>query len=261
MYLLQSCHPKEYDRKLKEIAPVVNTDPESALSLLAEIDFKSVSSERDRAYYGLIHTCAMHNLKIFDRDTFMTVAENYYSEKGLDKEKCQIFYCIGNYYYSIDSFSIATEYYSKSELYATRVGDEYMITATNNALANCYSFQFDYEDALERYTKAAEMLCKIGNYKQYLVPKGQEIDLLQILGRQEEALSAIYEALSIAKSLNDTSSILKISGNEVMAMTKLNNLSAEDALDKLNSVYKEYNYGEIPSGHYGLVGYSISTFI
>ena len=152
-------------------------------------------------------------------DSLMRIAEKYYEKNGSDREKFQILYNVGNSYSTQDSFPMAAEYYSKAEIYAKNLGDDHLVAAINNALGYCYAFQQDFEDALERFTIAVDLLKGSGESSQYLIPKYQQINMLMQLGRNEEALSAIYEAMPVAKQVNDTASVLKLSSSESALFT------------------------------------------
>lgn len=243
-----------YDGYLLEADKVLSDSPDSALGMLESKSLDDFSRERDRAYYALLVTRAKHNLGMYYGDSLMRVAESYYAENGSDREKCQILYCVGNSYSTQDSFPLATSYYSKAEIYARNMEDRHMIAAINNALGYCYSFQQDYEDALEKFSYAADLLKEIGEQKQFLIPKYQQISMLSQLGREEEALSCVYEAMPIAKMVSDTASVLKLSSMESVLMFEMDSTRSHEAIERLRRIYDKYNGGIVPESHYNVLG-------
>lgn len=245
---------KEYDSFLQKANEIITVDPDSALTILKTRPIRSFSKERDRAYYALLVTRAKHNMGMYYGDSLMRVAEKYYEKNGSDREKFQILYNVGNSYSTQDSFPMAAEYYSKAEIYAKNLGDDHLVAAINNALGYCYAFQQDFEDALERFTIAVDLLKGSGESAQYLIPKYQQINMLMQLGRNEEALSAIYEAMPVAKQVGDTASVLKLSSSESMLLYEVDSTRSQDALDRLKQIYDKYCGGNVPISHYNILG-------
>ncbi len=252
-FVLCSCG-REYDAFLVNADSIISENPDSALTFLKTRPIESFSREKDRAYYALLVTRAKHNMGMYYGDSLMRFAEKYYETNGSDREKFQILYNVGNSYSTQDSFPIAAEYYSKAEIYARNLGDRHMVAAINNALGYCYSFQQDLDDALERFTVAADLLKEIDEPSQYLIPKYQQLNILIQLERKEEAMSAIYEAMPVAKQEKDTASVLKLSSAEAILLCEIDSTRSLEAVDRLLKIYDKYNHGEVPESHYNILG-------
>lgn len=247
---------QNYDPRLSEIEEIVRKHPADAQSELEQLDISDFRRRRDKAKYALLYTRACHNNNTCCPDSLMHFAEAYFMKHGTDTEKAQILYCLGNSFSRRDSFASAASYYSKAVIFAQNSGDSLQIAAIHNALGYSYRFQMDYEEALNHFSQSGELLKQAGWIGQYLIPKYQQIGILNKLGRSDEALAAVLEANSVALKIADTAMILRLASLEAAIAAEQNPDSEKAAVisARLTEIYRKYNSGVIPKSHYNTLG-------
>lgn len=67
-------------------------------------------------------------------------------------------------------------------------------------------------------------------------------------------MSAIYEAMPVAKQEKDTASVLKLSSAEAILLCEIDSTRSLEAVDRLLKIYDKYNHGEVPESHYNILG-------
>lgn len=251
-----ACGDVEYDPQLLSVESIMREHPDSAMAVLEAMDPSSFSRDKDFAKYTLLSIRARHNNHLFYADSLMYMAEEWFMKHGSDEEKAQILYCIGNSFSSRDSFSAASGYYSRAVIFAENSGDPFLVAAIHNALGYSCRFQMDYEEALSHFTSSSELIKEIGNMQQYLIPKYQQIGMLNSLNRLDEAEIALKEASDVALSISDTVTIVRLASME--ASVRSNNNPDEEQARRiyrdLLETYKRYNRGRIPESHYNTIG-------
>lgn len=251
------CRDKGYIEELNRINSFVKSHPDSALSLIEDFDVERLSGNREKAYYAYVYTKARHNCNVltFD-DSLMHFAERWMLKHGSNDEKAQILYCIGNSLTIRDSFAQASDYYSKAEIFAMESQNDYMIAAINNALGYSYRFQMDYEEALVHFAKASSILKNLGDMRQYLIPKYQEITVLEKLGQTDKALRMAEEAEALAVSVNDTAMVLRLNSLTAIIAASMSPTpeEASDIKSRLMMNFHKYGVDSIPVPLYNTTG-------
>ena len=241
---ISGCSDRSYNPELEHISSIVKSYPDSALSLIRSFDAEKLTSRKDKAYYAMVYTRAKHNCNCLTYgDSLMKVAEHWYMRHGTSNEKAMLLYCIGNSLTVKDSFPLASEYYSKAEIYAMESGDNYTIAAINCALGYSFRFQMDYDEAIEHFSKATSILENIGEKQQALIPKYQKAALLGQLEEYGQVIEMCREAAATAAEVNDTAMILRF--NSLMAIATASYSpspeAADEAIRRMKDTWKRYN--------------------
>lgn len=254
---ISGCSDRSYNPELEHISSIVKSYPDSALSLIRSFDAEKLTSRKDKAYYAMVYTRAKHNCNCLTYgDSLMKVAEHWYMRHGTSNEKAMLLYCIGNSLTVKDSFPLASEYYSKAEIYAMESGDNYTIAAINCALGYSFRFQMDYDEAIEHFSKATSILENIGEKQQALIPKYQKAALLGQLEEYGQVIEMCRETAATAAEVNDTAMILRF--NSLMAIATASYSpspeAADEAIRRMKDTWKRYNNDSIPVSQYNVLG-------
>lgn len=124
--LLISCSSSErVEGKLSTAYSFLNTNPDSALSILSTIDRHSLHTPLS-ARYALLYSIAQDKsgLDVTD-DSLLSIARSYYDNKETDSLYAKFCYYQGLYYVQIDSLKLAEDYLWKSINSAETQGDKY----------------------------------------------------------------------------------------------------------------------------------------
>lgn len=135
---------------------LMETQPDSALSILESISSPEKFSGADRAFYALLFTQAKHKNAIpLEDDSLIKIAVDYYGDKeGMNAAKAH--YYLGATYQDMENVSFAVEEY----LIAIQLmpkKNEFMATMYNN-MGECYETDGLYDVAMEAYRKAYQIV-------------------------------------------------------------------------------------------------------
>lgn len=93
---LTACSEAAIQGKLDEIDTYVDSDPQSALAAVNELDISDVKSEKVKAHYSLLHSKAIDKCYIDTTDVSVIIdAVKYYSRHGNPDQKMQTYYYLG----------------------------------------------------------------------------------------------------------------------------------------------------------------------
>lgn len=93
---ITSCTESGVKNRLEEIEECVDSDPQSALAALRELDMDNVKSEKVKAHYSLLHSMALDKCYIDTTETAVVMdAVNYYSRHGNPDQRLQALYYLG----------------------------------------------------------------------------------------------------------------------------------------------------------------------
>lgn len=124
--ILISCSSNErVEEKLSTAYSLLNTNPDSAISILSTIDRHSLHTPLS-ARYALLYSIAQDKsgLDVTD-DSLLSIAKSYYDNKETDSLYAKFCYYQGLYYVQIDSLKLAEDYLWKSINSAEAQGDKY----------------------------------------------------------------------------------------------------------------------------------------
>lgn len=121
---LAGCNDKQ-SRRISAIIPLVESRPDSALTLLNKID-QAQLSEKAIALYSMAYTIAQDKTGIdVDNDSLLRNAYNWYNDKPADSLYAKCEYYMGKYYALNDSSEKALRCFSNSVKAAKRQNDYY----------------------------------------------------------------------------------------------------------------------------------------
>ena len=213
--------------------------------------------EAERAEYALQHTQELYDRNALpDNDSLIMVAVGWYEKNGPERELALSYYYCGYIHYVCGMGDRAAEFYSKALVHAEKCGDGAALSMICNAIGYMYKHQNDNEEALAMFSRSADLLDSMGRYRSSFVPRYNEIEMLNLLERYDEALEQVNKASEIAEAVGDTSAILELAGMKaaIIVNDTAKQASVHEVIEDLSGIYAEYNAGKIPESHYGTVG-------
>ena len=124
LILMASCTSYQVNRQLKDIESYIQDRPDSALTVLEDIDRTTLRSKRNKAHHALLHAMALDKnyIDVTD-DSLSRTALNYFDKWGPKKYKARALYYLGVYYYNIGENKTAIVEFTKSEDLARKAKD------------------------------------------------------------------------------------------------------------------------------------------
>ncbi len=151
--ILTSC--QQTSQKLRLAEEIIETQPDSALKILREIDFQNEKSDRNKALYGILMFKALDkNYLSLTPDSLINFSIKFYQDKN-DNEK------LGEaLFYKGRSYNYANQYENATKLYMLAL-DNLKGSKEYNLLAKIYSdlgrisvVQGEFKNTREKFQKA-----------------------------------------------------------------------------------------------------------
>ncbi len=161
---LLSCGQRDISRRLDLAESLLETHPDSALTLISSIDISTLHKDADRARFALIKSVALDKNYI-DVDSFSILqpAIDYYLKEGSPEEKLRTYYYQGRIYQNMNDNDNAM----KSFIYALDVSaqcdDTLLIARTLVAQSVIFLSVFQIESFIDNNIKAASLYAKKEN--------------------------------------------------------------------------------------------------
>ena len=201
---LSSCSSPSVKNQLLLCADsLMETYPDSALSILESITYPQKMPRADRALYALLLTQARHkNYIALEDDSLIKTAVDYYGDKKKSLRAAKAHYYWGAIYSEKGYASFAVEEYLTA-IRLMPVEDEFLAMIYDN-LAECYEEDRLYNVAIENY-RAAYQILKGKDEQTYPMRGIARVFLLQ--NEKDSALYYYQQALDCALADQDSSLI------------------------------------------------------
>ena len=201
---LSSCSSPSVKNQLLLCADsLMETYPDSALSILESITYPQKMPRADRALYALLLTQARHkNYIALEDDSLIKTAVDYYGDKKKSLRAAKAHYYWGAIYSEKGYASFAVEEYLTA-IRLMPVRNEFLAMIYDN-LAECYEKDRLYNVAIENY-RAAYQILKGKDEQTYPMRGIARVFLLQ--NEKDSALYYYQQALDCALADQDSSLI------------------------------------------------------
>lgn len=201
---LSSCSSPSVKNQLLLCADsLMETYPDSALSILESITYPQKMPRADRALYALLLTQARHkNYIALEDDSLIKTAVDYYGDKKKSLRAAKAHYYWGAVYSEKGYASFAVEEYLTA-IRLMPVRNEFLAMIYDN-LAECYEEDRLYNVAIENY-RAAYQILKGKDEQTYPMRGIARVFLLQ--NEKDSALYYYQQALDCALADQDSSLI------------------------------------------------------
>lgn len=142
--LFCSCGGKQESDILATAEMLIETSPDSALSIIKTIDTLSLHNKGQRAKYDLLNSMALY--KNFIDTTDSNVIENavkYYKHKGTDLDKAKTYLSLGRIQFNSGEYSKAIVSFLDADEYAKNVSDHKIKGDICEAIVNTYCITYN----------------------------------------------------------------------------------------------------------------------
>jgi tetratricopeptide (TPR) repeat protein len=202
LLFLASC--QHSSQKLQLVEEIIDSQPDSALKILKEIDYKNEKSQSEKAHYGILMFKALDkNYLTLDPDSLINFSITFYQNKK-DNEK------LGEaLFYKGRMYNDAYQYENATKLYMLAL-DNLEGSENYDLLAKVYSdlgrisvIQNEFEKALGKFHKAVFYASKTNNNKNVLKEKINIANVYRFEKKFDKAHQIYNEVFS-----NSTDSII-----------------------------------------------------
>ncbi len=154
--IIISCSDNKEQETLNRVESMIETSPDSAMSLLSSIDKQNLSGDRQKAQYALLMSMALDKNYI-DTTSFAVLqpAIDYYPEKGTPDEKLRTYYYQGVIFHNQGDRDNALNSYVKGLDISHDCKDSLTIARTLVAQGDLYNGFFDFDSYINCNLKAA----------------------------------------------------------------------------------------------------------
>lgn len=182
---------------------LMETHPDSALSILESITYPQKMPRADRALYALLLTQAKHkNYIALENDSLIKTAVDYYGNKKKSLRAAKAHYYWGATYRELGYTSFAVEEYLAA-IRLMPVRDEFLAMIYDN-LAECYEKDELFDIAIEAYRQAYQIL---KGKSQQIYPLRGIAGMYLLQNKKDSALFYYQQALDCALVEQDSSLI------------------------------------------------------
>lgn len=151
--LFTSCSSRRTAAVLNDIETYIQDRPDSALATIRSIDTTSLTSQRIRAHYALLHAMALDKNWIDTTDVNVVMpAVAYYDRHPSGIRRARAWYYLGRILENGKDFSSASIAFLKAEKFSEHTNDPRFKSLVYQSLSNIYNETHLYEEAL-RYTE------------------------------------------------------------------------------------------------------------
>lgn len=214
LYFLSCNYTIAVPAELQQAEEVMETEPDSALTILENFELTEELSKKDYAFYCLLLTQALDkNYYIHTSDSLIKEATAYYEEHNDMASLALSYYYMGRVYSDMHKSLQAQQYY----LMALELGEELnktdLLIKINNSLGTLYCFQDIYEQALPLYKKTISLLNQKKDSTNLSYALRNTARAFKQTGQPDSAIVYYKEAIKIATQqsisplLNDLGSL------------------------------------------------------
>lgn len=200
--------------------------PDSSLHVLKTLSLSDFRQESNQARFALLYSQALDKnyIDVAD-DSLISVAVDYYKDKGEVRNKFLSYYYMGRVHANGERYLQATSYLMESEQLADEVGDDYLLGLLYSEMGRIYRLYYDFPKSLEAHQKAAEYYERAGKIRHRNYMWRYQSGVSRNVHAYGESEQLLLQALESAKEESDTALIKSCMGDLVMLYVTLNRTS------------------------------------
>lgn len=172
--LLCGCDHPQQKYLLREAGRLLETSPDSALSVLKQVRPDGLSRAQQAQYALLFVEAQDKNGKDMLSDTLLWVAMNYYAGRGNSLALAKCYYYQGCYYWELEEWTETIKSYGEAESIALHLKEYNLLGLIYSRLARLYTRQLNIDEALSTYEKCIACFKKSGNIKNEAIALGNK---------------------------------------------------------------------------------------
>lgn len=217
-FVLSTACNRSVDNRLACADSVIDSDADSAYTILKSIDINDLTSISDKAFYAVLYTQAQY--KTFDsipNDSLINVALDFYADNHNRNLYTRTLIYKGAVMQEMGKDDEAMQWYKRAENNAPE--DDYM----NKGLANMrmsvlYAMNYaDNNETLEKERKALQYFRKAGSKRYELMCLGGLGGGYRLID-MDSAYHYLHQAIDLAKELNDDYELYSCTAMLIRAM-------------------------------------------
>lgn len=235
MIILNSCN-KAYDPRLLEAEDLMESYPDSALSLLEHIQRSEISSESELQLYNLLLIHARYrNYLNEDNDTTISACSEYFLRMGNKKYAAEALYLSGFIQLDLDKIGESAVSLMKGMEIAKSIDDKFLEGQCARGLFLLHGKILDSSAQLHFAKKEYDSFSK-GNHKEWI--GWGRLDMATAYCNNGQYLNGFNEASSIIKDLtNKNDSLLIQNALTLIATTQIGLNKYSDAIKSYIEAY------------------------
>ena len=234
-----SCSNCPIYKNLQEIETIMETHPDSALSLLQAIDTEAITTDRCRALHSLLLSQAYDKNYIdLTSDSLISIAVNYYTDTDDQRHAMLAHYYRGRIYENSHKYHKAIIEFTKAEQLAKYSDDNLAIGLIYTHLGDAYNEYYDFEKSAKSFLIASEYYSRANklHHKLYAL---SDLTEAYINNLEYDKASEILNQL--IKEANDSCNhaMIQIGMLDLISLYSAKNKHSE-LLDLYNSLIAKY---------------------
>lgn len=152
-----SCHHQYTKNEQILLAEsILFENPDSAFSILNNINIKALKNKADYAAWCLYYTHAQYKTNKEVSDSLLNIAENYYTNSKFPEQEGTVYYLYGCIAESNDEHEIAISWYKKADQKLKQTNAYHLSGLVNHNMSYIFSLNDHYKRALNRLQKARQ---------------------------------------------------------------------------------------------------------
>lgn len=196
--LCLSCEFGKNEMRFSESESLLETDPDSALSVLRSILYpEELNAEEYNRYILLKIQAEYKSYQDITSDSTILSVRDYYLEKNDNPNIALALYYCGCYYKECGNSENAMKCFLEADDYAEKGGNFNLRGLIRSAIGVILLNQFDSEGAILNFRKSASFYKQVGNLKSELITYIQIGDCFQYLEQPDSALVYYIECLHL----------------------------------------------------------------
>lgn len=201
--IFASCNNYNATEILDRAGNIINERPDSALSILRNVDSSLLKKESNIARFSLLQAVALDKCYIDTTDVSVVLpAVKYYSKHGNSDEKLKAYYYLGRIQYNAGDLNAAAVSFSISESYAQDADDVQMQGLLYMAIADIYNKTRNRTKEEEYVEKGIKAFEAAGDVKHSNLSSGR-LAIIHYSGQEYHLADSLFQA-GIEQAKGDT---------------------------------------------------------
>ena len=158
-----SCADRAVQERLERADSLMWNAPDSAYRVLQGIDRRRLSTEGQRAYYGLLYTQAQYkNFEPLTSDSLILRSSLYYDGRDETRHGLALYY-LGTVYQDKEFYDLAIEQYKHALEHLSPADDPKIVAMVYNNVGSVYRSQYFGKESVAAYRKALRLFELLGD--------------------------------------------------------------------------------------------------
>jgi len=159
--MLLSCGQSDISRRLDHAESLLESHPDSALSILSHVDIDMLNNEKNNAKYNLLFTQSIIKSGYsLSSDSIIEISLSFYRDKGISKELMKALFYKGFYLSNSGELSDAMLNTLKAHEIAVEFDDYYWRAKSAEQIADILTDTYNYTEVPKYRTEAIEFYKK-----------------------------------------------------------------------------------------------------